>query len=262
MRAAIAVLATVVVLAGCSTGRGPAPVVAPRGPLPSAASIFDALDARRAAVRSLRAWARLSYTAPDESHRAKQLLVAERPDRLRLEILSPIGTVFVLTASDGALAAYARDEATVYRGAASAANLQRYTQVDLPVATAVDLLLGTPPLRGGSDAVVSADGAAAKLWQESASGATVAWFSPVLEPTRYEQHDADGRVLLRASFDGYTAVDGVRLPSRLAIELPASQRRIDIALSEPEVNPPLPETVFALQTPAGSREVFLDSVAR
>ena len=77
--------------------------------------------------------ARVSYSSPEESRKAKQLLIAARPDRLRFEILSPFGTVFVLTAADGALAAWAREESTVYRGSASAANLQRYAQVDLPV---------------------------------------------------------------------------------------------------------------------------------
>jgi hypothetical protein len=111
-------------------------------------------------VRGVRA--RLRYSAPEESRSAKQLVIAERPDRLRFEILSPFGAVFVLTAADGALAAWTRSESTVYRGSASAENLQRYAQVDLPVATAVDLLLGTPPLRERGRRV-SADEAASAL---------------------------------------------------------------------------------------------------
>jgi hypothetical protein len=261
-RAAIAVLVTVVALAGCIARPTPHPEGGVTGPLPGSTAIFDAIGARRAAVHSLRAWARLSYSAPNESHRARQLLIAARPDRLRLEILSPFGTIFVLTTNDGTLAAWARDESTVYRGAASQTNLERYTQVDLPVEIAVDLLLGTAPLDDSADGVVSADDGAVKLWQEAAAGATVAWFTPALELTRYEQQDASGRVTLRAAFGAYAAVDGIRIPTQLGIELPPTERRIDIVLSEPEVNPVLPPAVFALQTPAGSREVDLDRVAR
>jgi hypothetical protein len=260
MRAAIAGLVTVVALAGC-TARPASPPHAPAGPLPTSATLAAALDARRAALHSLRAWARLSYTAPDESRRAKQLLVVERPDRLRLEVFSPFGAVFVLTAADGELSAWDRGEAVVYRGAASAENLDRYVQVDLPVPDAVNLLLATPPL-ARTPGVVTADGDAIKLWQDSSDGVTATWFATAtLDPRRVEHQGADGRVRLRATYDAWSALNGVRLPSQVAIELPESQRRIAVDLSDIEVNPPLAPTTFALATPAGSREVALDAEA-
>lgn len=255
-------LATLLVLAGCPARRVPGPTDAAVGALPTAPQILDALTRRRAAVHSVRAMARLRYTSPEESRNAKQLVIAARPDRLRFEILSPFGAVFVLTAADGALAAWTREDATVYRGSASSANLQRYAQVDLPVETAVDLLLGTPPLLDDPDSVVSWDNGAVELWQDSGRTVQAAWFTPALEPLRYEQRDADGRVLLRTTFDQYALVDGVRFPTQLGIELPIEQRRIDIALSETEVNPVLPDTVFTLVTPTGSKEVDLDRMAQ
>ncbi|MDX2168654.1 MAG: DUF4292 domain-containing protein [Deltaproteobacteria bacterium] len=259
MRAAIAGLVTVVALAGCTARPAPLPTRGAAGPLPTEAALSSALAARRTALHGLRAWARLSYTSPDESRRAKQLLVVERPDRLRFEVFSPFGAVFVLTAADGALAAWDRGEAVVYRGTASAENLDRYVQVDLPVPTAVDLLLATPPLAAGPG-VVSADGDAIKLWQETSSGVTATWFAAdTLDPLRVEHQDAEGRVRLRTVYDTWSAIDGVRLPSQVAIELPASQRRIGVELSEIEINPTLGDAVFALATPAGSREVALDA---
>lgn len=263
-RRAIAVFATVVLVAGCTSRSAPRPLPAGTDQavaLPAPAQILDALAQRRAAVRGVRAMARLSYTSPEESRRAKQLVIAERPDRLRFEILSPFGAVFVLAAADGVLAAWARNESTVYRGSASAENLQRYAQVDLPVTTAVDLLLGTPPLHADLDSVVSADDGAVELWQDTGRSVQVLWLTPGLEPLRYEQRTADGHVLLRATFGEYAAIDGVRVATQLGIELPTAQRRIDIALSETELNPPLPDAVFALETPAGSKEVRLDDGA-
>jgi outer membrane biogenesis lipoprotein LolB len=257
-RAAIAVLATAVALAGCSVRPAPGPPTPAAAPV-DAQAIIAADGARRAALRSLRAWARLAYESPDESHRAKQLLIAERPDRLRLEIFSPFGAVFVLTAADGALAAYDRGASTVYRGAASADNLRRYTQMDLPVAGAVDLLLGTPPIDDAAPGIVSLDGGAIELWRGTADGgARVAWYSPALLPLRYEEQDRDGHVRLRAAYDGYTVVDGVQIATQLHIELPPTQQRIDVTLSDVEVNPTLGDAVFALQTPDGSAVVNLD----
>ena len=228
--------------------------------LPEADDLLQSLAERRAALHSLRTLARLTYTTPEDSRRAKQLLVAERPDRLRFEVLSPFGTVFVLAASDGTLAAYARDEATVYRGAASAENLERYAQVDLPITTAVDLLLGTPPLHPGNDAVVSLDERQVKLWQDDDRDVQVAWFSATLDPVRYERRNDEGQVLVRATFANYLDVDGVRVATELGLELPQLQRRIDIALSDLEVNMTLADAVFSLETPNGSAEINLDQV--
>jgi outer membrane lipoprotein-sorting protein len=256
---AIAVLAAVVALAGCAARPVARPAQAPSGPLPDAADTRAAGAARRTALRGLRAWARLQYESPEETHRAKQLLVAERPDRLRLEVFSPLGTVFVLTAADGALAAYDRDSATVYRGADSAENLRRYTDVALPVQAAVDLLLGTPPLGAAAASTVSADGSAIRLRADGDDGAEVIWLSPELDPLRYETQDVDGRVRLRATFDGWTAIDGVRVPTQVGFEMPDTQRRLAVALRDIEVNPTLPPAVFALVTPADSREVQLDA---
>lgn len=256
-------MVSVVVLGGCTVRQEP-PLLPASGPFepPPLAELMRAVDARRDAIQSLRAVARMHYTSPSESRKAKQIIVAERPDRLRLEVLSPFGTVFVLTASDGTLAAYSRDEATVYRGVASPENLARYAGVDLPIPTAVDLLLGTPPVDRGEEGVVSRSAEGVELWQNRTRGSQVTWFTTLLEPVRYEQRDEDGYVQLRATFEAYASVGGTRLPTFLDLELPPSRERIEITLRDPEVNPILASSVFALEAPRGSREVDLDRVVR
>jgi hypothetical protein len=109
---------------------------------------------------------------------------------------------------------------------------------------------------------VSADGDAVELWQEAGRSVQVGWFSPELEPLRYEQRRDDGRVLLRTTFGEYATIDGVRVPTELGIELPIEQRRIDISLRDTEINPVLAEAVFKLDTPAGSTAVDLDREAQ
>ncbi|MGH7789736.1 MAG: LolA family protein, partial [Candidatus Binatia bacterium] len=225
-------------------------------------AIAAALARQRTAVHSVRALAKLTYSAPEDSGSARQILIAARPDRLRMEVLSPFGALFVLTAANGTLAAWERSSSTVYRGRATADNLARYAQVDLPVATAVDLLLGTPPIAIDGTAVVSEDDGLTKLWQEHQALVQVAWFNGALEPLRYEEQTEDGRVALRVTFDAYTNVGGRRVPSRLRVELPEAERRVEIALSETEINPELPPAVFVLQTPPGSQDVALDRAAQ
>lgn len=259
MRRRAAGMLLVVVLSGCAARQVDVPAPATDASLPGADQLLRHVSARREAIHSLRTMARLAYTSPTDTRRAKQVILAARPDRLRFEVLSPFGPIFVLAASNGRLAAYARDEATIYRGAASPANLERYTSVELPITAAVDLLLGTPPLDGQNQPLVSRDaGQVRLLCDRGDGGARVVWFTPQLDPDRFEQWTADGEVVLRARFGQYADVGGVRLPLQLSLETPSTQRRVDIELREPEVNPVLDAPLFALDTPRGSHEVDLD----
>jgi len=249
-------------IAGCTAHLATAPHPAPaeRHGQPTTADLVSAAATRRLAVRSVRAQARLQYTSPVESQRAKQILLAARPDRLRLEVLSPFGAVFVMTTSGGVLTAWDRGEATVYRGEASADNLGRYAHVDLPISTAVDLLLGTPPVDPTAESVVAQEGDRVRLWQRRQDRIQVTWFTPELDPISFEEQDDRGQVILRVAFGEYADVPGGRIPMQISLEQPLLQRRIDIELHDPEVNPVLADTAFALETPPGSKEVDLDRV--
>jgi outer membrane lipoprotein-sorting protein len=106
--------------------------------------------------------------------------------------------------------------------------------------------------------MVSWENGQVKLSQESARRVHVTWFTDTLEPARYEQHDEQGTVLIRATFADFAEVATLRVPTRLDLDLPSSQQRLEIAFREPELNPSLPDSLFALATPSGSRVVDLD----
>jgi len=253
---------TAVTLAGCALREPPKPT--PVEGLGADASVLagrivDSLQARRGRVRSLRSLAQLTYRASGQAtQRAKQVIIAQRPDRLRFEVYSLLGSLFVLTARDGALTAYLPRESTVYRGAASRANLARYTRVDLSVSNAIDLLLGTPAFSADGAAEVSTDRGLLRFTQIDQAQSRSAWFDGDLNLQRYESIAASGAVDVRASFAEYRSVDGVPVATRLILELPASGEQIEIALRDPELNPAIPDSLFSLTVPADSREVDLD----
>lgn len=261
MRRPILALLVVLAAAGCATRAKVAPEAPPRT-LPSAAELLDTLSARRAAVRAVRALARTSYASPEESRRVKQVLVAARPDRLRLDILSPFGVALVLAAGRGRMVVYEPGERTVYRGAASSANLQSFVPVDLPVGDAVDVLLVSPPMLVGAPATVSRDEVGLKLWQGDASAVRVLWFDDVLKPIRYERCDSQGNILARVGYGQYADFAGHSMPARIHIELPSEERSVTIELRDLEVNPELGDAVFSIETPPGSREISLDPEPR
>jgi len=243
--------------AGCGPRRPVGPA-APAGPMPSAVTLSSALQNLRATRTGLRALARVSYVETDSHGSARQVVLAERPDRLRLEVLSPLGTVFALTADDGALAVYLRSESAVYRGRATRANLEQFAHVDLSVPDAVALLLGTPPLRAGRNDVVSFDPneGATELWRHIDRGAQVIWFDAALLPVATEERDDGGHVLWRARFADFDA-ERAQMPRHIQIELPAEGRRVALDLQEVEVNPVLETSLFNLVTPSGVKNIPL-----
>jgi outer membrane lipoprotein-sorting protein len=246
---------------GCAAVRRPV-TLAPPTTLPSAAELEAVLAKRRDTVHSLRALAHVRYRDPEESNSSREAIVVARPDRLRVEVLSLFGSVFVLAADDGLLTAYARQENTLYRGHASPENLWRYVRLTLPVSDLVDLVLGTPPLRQTKEADVSFDPwtGSIQLVQEWAHGAQLVWFSPTALPLRTEEQGPDRQTLWRATFDNYESQNGFAVATRIALELPAWQRSLDIALEDIDLNPKLDSAVFAVQTPPGSKVVDLDAV--
>jgi outer membrane lipoprotein-sorting protein len=257
-----AVLCAAVLWSGCAAVRGPVAAVPPPV-LPTAAELRAVLAQRREHVRSLRALAHIRYRDPEESNSSREAIAVARPDRLRVEVLSLFGSVFVLVADDGALTAYARRDNTVYRGHASPENLWRYVRLTLPVHDLVDLVLGTPPPRQAEESRVSFDAPSGsiRLRQDSARGAQVVWFSPAALPLGAEEQGVDGQTQWRARFGDYEDQNGFALATHIALEVPEWQRSLEIALEDVDLNPKLDASVFAVQTPPGAKVVNLDSVA-
>jgi hypothetical protein len=258
-----AVLFGALLVDGCAASRPPS-VHRPPGPLPSVAQLDAALAARRSALQGLRALARLRYTDGPDTTSARQAVVVARPDRVRVEVLSMLGTAFLLVADHGQLTAYVRDEHTVYRGTASPRNLARYARIGLPIEALVDLLLATPPAGdGGRRADVSFDPQrGAVLLQRTSDGETYrVWFSDTALPVAAEVCDAAGDTEWRARFEEYREAGGLAVATHVGVELPASAQAMDLVLQDVDVNPPVDPSVFALQVPPGSRLVELQGSA-
>ena len=264
MRRGLVAIALTLGLAACTVplaSRAPVPA---EGPLPSAATLRSLIEGRRQSLHSLRAEAHIKVAGAARSGSARQVLLIQRPDQLRVEVLSLFGSPFVLTTANGRLAAYVRDENRLYRGPATPSNLAQYAGVTLTVPDVVELLLGNPPPRAVKHASVFYDPSTRqiRLRQETPAGAQVVAFSgSPLVPVAVEELDRANALLWRAEFGEYELVDGTRVPHSIHFELPHQNERVDIELQSPELNPTLAQTLFALTTPPGSEEVRLDGVA-
>lgn len=255
---AIALLAMIVALTDCSAVRRISVPARPRV-MPSAEQLQAKIDARRQVVHSMRALARLSYRHPEATSLSREAIVLERPDRLRIEVLSFLGAVGVLTTQDNAFTVYARHENKIYRGEASSKNMWRYARIGLPVVDLVDLVLGTPPQRQANWTHVTydADTGWIQLSQELDSGALVVWFENDL-PRAAELRDGYGEVQWRALFSKYQKHNDIMIASKIRLEVPDGEHSVKIELEDIDVNPVLDRNTFAFLAPAGAKVVELD----
>jgi len=254
----IGILLSAAIVAGCAT-RQPVGKPAPPERLPTVFELASTLSERRSALTSMRALARLHYRHPEGSDRSREAIALARPDRLRVEVLSLFGAVFVLTAVDGRFTAYARQENTLYRGTASPENMWRYARIGLPVVDLVDLVLGTPPQRTETWSHVSYDEESGwiQLSQELRSGIQAVWFNGNL-PQAAEYRDEFGDVQWRAYFEDYRDQAGIAVATRIRLEVPDSEHSVEIALEDIDINPAIDDEIFRLGEPAGSKIVDLE----
>jgi len=130
-----------VVLAGC-------PAFAPRlGPAreTSADELVAGIEARRAAVTSLRA--RMRVRSGLAGMWVRQAVLVQRPTAIRIDVLSPFGLALALGTEGHTLWAFPPQQGIRYEGPASPANFARLFGTPLGVADLVDVLLGVPPAR-------------------------------------------------------------------------------------------------------------------
>jgi hypothetical protein len=254
---------------------------------PNADAALARMRATFSCANAVQANARFDHFGEQGRVRGDLLLFAERPARIRMDVVSPFGVALATLTSDGARFALAdlRNK-TFTQGRATACNIARLTTVPVPGFVLVDLLRGEAPVlkhaaQGTSMAwdtggfwVIGIDSSReaheeirlaprpddwTKSWQEQRMR--------VLEVRVVQQ----GYLLYRAELAEHAAAPtaGPRVdPDRLEPPIPPSgpacdaeiPRRIEVRVEEPSAdvrfqyqqatwNPPLPQGVFD-QAPA------------
>jgi outer membrane lipoprotein-sorting protein len=227
---------------------------------PSAAQLEDALAARRAAVLSVRGFAQIAYETGEDNVGARHAVLARRPDHFRLEVLSPFGALAVIATDARELVVYARREAKIYRGPASAGSVATYTQVPVGVDDVTAILLGTPPARAATGpAIVSRDeqAHAFKLTIPIAGGKELIWFEPeTLEPVASETPLADG-VRLRVAFGDYKAIGSLRFPHAIDMRADPGNHAVRVRYASPSLNTEIADTLFSFPPREGLEELVI-----
>lgn len=248
--AALLVLSLSLLVAACRTL---APVVPLQADAPDTQALVDSLDAERAARRSLRGTLRLGLDGPQGSFRATQLLIAERPSQLRVEVQGLLAqTVAVLVTDGEQFELFRTRERTIDYGPVYPGLLRDVARIDLEPAEVVEMTLGAPAIP--PDLHVAAalrQGDEIRLELADAAGRPRARlaFGPARELRRAERLDDVGAPLWRAAYEDFREVGGVSFAHSLRLEFPPSHTEALLQFQRVELNPRLPENIFVFRVP-------------
>lgn len=224
-RAAAALL--LLAVAGCA--RPPAPLP------PVAGDPLDTLRARTADITTVRA--RFSAVAQfgGEDRQASGVLLARRPDALRLRLIAPFGFTVLDYTRNG-------DHAAVWLPAGSAGP----APPDVALFTHLGIDDALPPescSAGASEGALTVYRCALPP-----HGERLLALDPDTATLRSAHDWFDGRPVLSRTYDDYRLVGGVPLPYRLSLH--TAEGTVEVRIDAYELNPPLGADAF--QPPPGA----------
>ena len=243
-----------ITLAGCRTP-GLAPV--PPAPVPPGldervAEYLDALAARHDSVSALRARARSEARGASGDAFSRQLLLLERPARMRIEVLGLLGQRALVLATDGRhYEVFRAGVPGIEQGEVHPGVLWDVAGVPLAPDTAVSILLAAPEQPAG--------GAPPRVrWDGGSGEAVVAYPDHTFHfdgPGRlrgYRWHP-DGHDWVVARYDDWRPAQAgendAAFPHTIVLDFPSNGGRVRVALSDVELNPALDAALFRLRAP-------------
>jgi hypothetical protein len=237
-----------VAAAGCRTTLPPAIPLDVADPRPAA--FLAALAARAGELEALSGMVKLAVDGPGGSLRSKQVLVAARPARLRIEIQGFLSQTVALLATDGThYDLFQVRERSLESDRVRPGLLWEVAAIDLEPDEAVRVLLGAPDLRGlrPTGAQLLGDGAVAVALADAAGRPRrVLEFLPDGALRRISARDADGAVAWDARYGDRRSLGDTSFAHAIELEFPASGVRARLSLSRVVLNPPLSPTLFRL----------------
>lgn len=230
----------------------------PPAPGWTAEKLAAILSQREQEFKSLRALASVYYRGPEGRQGFQEAVLVQRPDKARLETLSGLGAILVVTVNADEIAGFHPREGVFVRGKSTKENLLRYTRMPLELHEMTRLLLGLPPVTLSADWKI----AGSSLYRDlNGQRKEVVTFDLTREtPIRWYRLDPDGSAELSAAFDNFTPTAAGLFPAKITLEAAAQQRSLEIGYQEPEVNVELPPSVFIQDKPPNAKEVPIEAL--
>lgn len=211
---------------------------------------------------SLKTMARIEVVAPTGRHPFQAALLVGHPDRLRMEILPPLGPpILFLSLREDDLRVYLPAEGIFYTGRGAVPYPAVLSGVGVPAADLVHLLAGLPPpLRATAlclDVEEEEDARKVRI-RDAAGEKQILWFDRAghrlrqvrVFPERPDTAPYTARFLDVREHDGGAVPGGVTITS--------AGIRMEVRYGDVELNARIPEDAFSLSPPAGIPTTPLD----
>lgn len=248
----IVVAAIALALSACRTPGAlrPLPAADPRPGL-----LLDAFERAALERRALRGRARIDVEGASGLRLSgRQVVVAERPTRLRVEVLGLFDQALVVLTTDGDhFELFRTADLSFEEGPLRPEILWEQARIALRPEEAIGLLLGAPlpepglvPVRaeGSEDGSVRVSLAAPGGAERRRLG-----FDAQGRLLRVEVLAEDGDVEWIAAFGDYAPVGGVPFAHAITLYVAQGDTRAEIRLRDVELNPELPAGVFSIRPP-------------
>ena len=208
-------------------------------------------------ISSIQGLASVKVKAPLTSVNGTQVILAQKPDKLRAETLSPFGVPLLTLATDaGQLSVLLPAQNLYYTGTANPQNMDLFVHLPLPVDDLVGLLLHQPPLM--------------PAWKEQAFARPEGGWLLVRHSTLRRQELVfdpaqrlvavsffeDNDLLIKVEYAQFTAPPP-GFPTLITLDLPAKYATIRLEFSEIDTKSPPRPGVFDVTPPAGVKIVYL-----
>lgn len=205
--------------------------------------------------------AKVRVQTAERTVNATQVLLVEKPDRLRAEALSPFGTPLLVMASDGnELGVFLPGDNLFYSGRATPENIGRFTRLPLHPADLVNILLARPPVIAHqrlATFLLPEGGWRVELTAGARGQQLVFDASRRLREVRYLQ---GGELQLQLAY-GEPAAESQGFPRRIDLDLSRQQIRASLVFEELATDRGFQPGIFTLAPPAGATIVRIDEVA-
>ena len=216
------------------------------------------MERRRNEFRSLRALARVEYAGPDGKRQFQEAILVQRPDRLRLETLSFLGAILIVTVNDREMVGYQPREDLFLRGRPSRKNLFRTLQIPLELDEITALLIGLPPVDPKVPATLQGHTLVFSSNGQKRDEVDFEFSAPV--PTGWKRFDETGEILVSAQFADYVSTAAGLFPSRVSVSAPLQAKRLEIHYEKPELNISFQAGLFSQQKPANVKELPFEAL--
>lgn len=246
---ALALLLSAFLLTGC-----PQRIARPEGAPTEPGPVLAKLAERAAAVKSLSGMLALEVWQGDERVRLRQLVMVVRPDRIRVDTLSPFDQPLAMMASDGrTLTVYSLEHKRYEQGPATPANLARLLRLPLSGEELTALLAGGAPVPPGATTTLDWDDELGAHLLEITSGSRRQriWVEPAAYRTVGLRTWEGDRTVLAARFGDYDGEGPTAVPRRMRFEVPGQDLRVDARFEDHTLNVEPPADAFTIPPPQG-----------